>query len=368
MKTCVAVFGLALVAPVYGGAHPQHWSGGHHRFHNPSRYGLTASGSVVSSAPTGTVPAVVVGGGIWNSSAVLATAPGFDLGLLDECYRPNGVPMGWLPDGVDIMTIQNKVDPTYPPCTYGNYAQITSATSMTGPNAQMDSQSTNSSTQGAIYTIALQPLIPFSEISASAVATSMNEILADGPEIIWLRLAHEMNWYIDTNTINTDPSVRYHGTTAEFKAMWQAVATAVDRSRVKMFWSAVPPFAPGDTVETLNTEWFPGSEYVDIVGLDAYGEILSGEQATFETMMGAFCALYPDIPVALAETGWLNGGTMEEKEYWLGQVSAKETLDVCPQYIGFSWFEYDKDGDYRIVMGDDGNIAKTILADVAVSS
>ena len=103
-----------------------------------------------------------------------------------------------------------------------------------------------------------------------------------------------------------------------------------------MFWSAVPPFAPGDTVETLNTEWFPGSEYVDIVGLDAYGEILSGEQTTFETLMGAFCALYPDIPVALAETGWLNGGTVEEKEYWLGQVSAKETLDVCPQYIGKS--------------------------------
>ena len=242
--------------------------------------------------------------------------------------------MGWLPDGVDIMTIQNKVDPSYGPCTYGNYAQITSATSMTGPNSQMDAQAMPSALQGAIYDIALQPLIPFSEVSASAVAASMNGLLAKGHEMVWLRLAHEMNWYIDSNSINTDPSVRYHGTADEFKAMWQAVAKAVDRSRVKMFWSAVPPFAPGDTVDTLDAKWFPGSEYVDIVGLDAYGEILSGEQATFETLMGEFCRKYPHIPVALAETGWLMGGTVEQKKFWLGQVTAKETLDVCPQYIG----------------------------------
>ena len=156
---------------------------------------------------------------------------------------------------------------------------------------------------------------------------------------MWLRLAHEMNWYIDTNTVNTDPTVKYHGTTDEFKAMWQAVAKAVDRSRVKMFWSAVPPFKAGDTVDTIHEEWFPGSEYVDIVGLDAYGEMLSGEQSTFEMQMSAFCKKYPDTPVALAETGWLNGGTAAQKEFWLKEVSAKETLDVCPQYIGESIFD-----------------------------
>ena len=244
--------------------------------------------------------------------------------------------MGWLPDGVDIMTIQDQVNSSYGPCTYGNYAQITSATSMSGPNAQMDAQALPSSLNGAIYDIALQPFIPFSEVSASAVAASMNRILAKGPQIIWLRLAHEVNWYIDTNTINTDPTVKYHGTTDEFKAMWQAVANAVDRSRVKMFWSLVPPFKAGDTVDTLDAEWFPGSEYVDIVGLDAYGEILNGEQVTFEVQMGEFCKKYPHIPVALAETGWLQGGTTEQREYWLKEVSAKETLDVCPQYIGKS--------------------------------
>ena len=244
--------------------------------------------------------------------------------------------MGWLPDDGNIMTIQNQVGPPKGPCTYGNYAQITSATSMSGPDAQMDLTSMNSSLYGAIYIIALQPYIPFAQVSASAVAASMEKLLAQGPEIIWLRLAHEVNWYIDTNDLNTDPTVKYHGTTDEYKAMWQAVAKAVDRSRVKMFWSLIPPFAPGDTVDTMDKEWFPGSEYVDIAGLDAYGEILSGEQTTFEYQMGAFCKKYPDIPIALAETGWLQGGTAEQKKFWLEQISAKETMEVCPQYIGES--------------------------------
>ena len=345
---------------MYGNAHPQHGGGVHQRFHITT-HGPAVSSLSVSSAAIESSPVAVVGGGTPSSSAVISpssvhsiTSPHSNhttstsnstsplaasiagLGLSPECYRPNGVPMGWLPDGVNITTIQSQVDSLHGPCTYGNYAQITSTTSMSGAALQMDTQALPSSLKGAIYIIALQPYIPFSEVSASAVVASMNKILAEGSQTIWLRLAHEVNWYIDTNTINTDPTVKYHGTTEEYKAMWQAVAKGVDRSRVKMFWSLIPPFQPGDTVDTMDAEWFPGSEYVDIVGLDAYGEILSGEQATFELMMGAFCAKYPHIPVALGETGWLQGGTTAQKEYWLGQVSSKETLKVCPQYIGES--------------------------------
>ena len=346
MKTCVALLLLALIAPIHGKAHPRR----HHRFHSSSEYGPTASSSSVSSAfiagPTGSpIPVQNITSPLSNSTTPLSndTSPGSGVGLSPNCYRPNGVPMGWLPDGVDIMTIQNQVNSFHGPCTYGNYAQITSATSMTTPISQMDSQAMPSSLHGAIYNIALQPFIPFSEVSASAVAASMNKILAEGPQIIWLRLAHEMNWYIDTNTINTDPTVKYHGTTDEFKTMWQEVAKAVDRSRVKMFWSPIPPFKPGDTVDTLDADWFPGSEYVDIVGLDAYGQLWNGEPATFEQQMGAFCGKYPDIPVALGETGWLQGGTAEQKEFWLGQVTGKDALKACPQYIGESLVD---DGRY----------------------
>ena len=328
MKTCTAILGLALAVPIHGKAHPHYWDGSHHLSHSLSKYVPAASASSASSTATQSWPAAVVAGGPLSSSTGTTASPSTQdgitspqsnntapnsnntssasksgVGLSPTCYRPNGVPMGWLPDGVDIMTIQNQVDPSHGPCTYGDYAHITSTTSMSGPDSEMDAQAKPSSLHGAIYNIALQPFIPFSEVSASAVATSINKILAEGPQVIWLRLAHEVNWYIDTNTQNTDPSIKYHGTTDEFKAMWKGVAKAVDRSRVKMFWSPVGPFGDGETVDTLDAKWFPGSEYVDIVGLDAYGQVINGKEATFEGHMSAFCKKYPDIPVALGETG-----------------------------------------------------------------
>lgn len=116
---------------------------------------------------------------------------------------------------------------------------------------------------------------------------------------------------------------------------------AVDRARVKMFWSPVGPFKQGDTVDTLDKDWFPGHAYVDIVGLDAYGQVINGKPMTFEKAMGAFCNKYANFPVALAETGWLRGGTKAEKEYWLREVSSKDTLRVCPRYIGESSFFFE---------------------------
>ena len=339
MKTCFAVLGLALVVPIHGKAHLQGRDSGHKRFHSLSVGGGALSSSAGTAASPYATQAITnpqSNDTITTSNSTTSSASGSGVGLSANCYRPNGVPMGWLPDGVDILTIQNQIDSSHGPCTYGDYAQITSATSMSKPDSQMDAQAMPSSLHGAIYNIALQPFIPFSEVSASAVAASMNKILAEGPQVIWLRLAHEVNWYIDTNTKNTDPSIKYHGTTDEFKAMWKAVAKAVDRSRVKLFWSPVGPFKPGDTVDTLDAEWFPGSEYVDIVGLDAYGQNINGKETTFEAQMSAFCGKYPDIPVALGETGWLQGGTAAQKEYWLGEVSSKKTLEVCPQYIGES--------------------------------
>lgn len=375
MKSFLAVIGCALVVPIYGKTHP--WAGGHKRFHNLKS---SMSASAVVAGATGSVQTIyplqfndTTSSLNGTSSSLNATSssingtssnapPGVEIGLRENCYRPNGVPMGWLPAGVNISTIQDKVNSDYRPCTYGNYAQITSESSMTNPDSQMDSPGMPSSLKGAIYTIALQPFIPFAEVSAASVNASMTQLLAEGPEIVWLRLAHEMNWYTDTNPLNTDPTVSYVGTPQEFKTMWQSVANTVDRSRVKMFWSAVPPYKAGDSVDTIDAMWFPGDEYVDIVGLDAYGEVINGEQVTFDFHMKDFCAKYPKIPVALAETGWINGGSADQKQYWLKQVSSADTMKTCPQYIGFSWFEYDKDGDYRIVMGDDGNLAAPVLA------
>ena len=330
MKTCVVLFGLALVVPIFGKAHPQHFGNIHQRFQSSSQSSVPAT-PTSSTAPTA-VSSSYSGTPSPESSGTTPSGFGSGLGLSPNCYRPNGVAMGWLPAGVNISTIQDQVDASQGPCTYGNYAQITSTTSM--PDSEMDTQAMPASLQGAVYVIALQPFIPFNQVSPSAVNASMNKLLAEGSEVIWLRLAHEMDWYSDMNYLNTDPSVKYHGSYDEFKAMWQAIATTVDRSRVKMFWTPVGPFKAGDTVDTLDANWFPGGEFVDIVGLDAYGQLYNGNETTFEIRMKDFCAKYPDHPVHLGETGWLQGGSADQKEYWLGQVTAKETLEICPNYVG----------------------------------
>jgi len=80
----------------------------------------------------------------------------------------------------------------------------------------------------------------------------MKKLLTKGPPIVWLRLAHEVNWlaitspiptadpltsprYIETNPKNTDKSNKYHGSPQDFKTMWQNVYNAIDHSTTKLF-------------------------------------------------------------------------------------------------------------------------------------
>ena len=247
------------------------------------------------------------------------------------------------------------------------------------PDSQIQAHAAEAAKAGAVCTIALQPCIPFSHINAQAVVASMKIFSPEAPPIVWLRPAHEVNWfashapistddpltihrYIDTNPKNTDKSNKYHGSPQDFKPRWQNVYNAIDHSTTKLFWSPVGPFAPGDTIQSLNATWYPGDAYVDIVGLDAYGQPNpDGSQSTFDSSLGKYYDFYHNKPVALGETGWLKGGTAELRKYWLGQVSGVEARRRCPNYVGLAWFEYEKDGDYRVVMGGAGKLAKGVL-------
>ena len=117
-----------------------------------------------------------------------------------------------------------------------------------------------------------------------------------------------------------------------------------------------------DTVESIGTSWWPGAEYVDIVGMDAYPQT----EQTFADVFGDFYDTYAkanNLPFALGETGFgLTGGTDDQKKYWLTQVSSAAALERCPNYLGFSWFEYNKagEGDFRVVMGNT-NIAAEVF-------
>ncbi|KAK3172612.1 hypothetical protein OEA41_005936 [Lepraria neglecta] len=116
------------------------------------------------------------------------------------------------------------------------------------------------------------------------------------------------------------------------------------------------------TITSIGGSWFPGTEYVDIVGLDVYAKSTS---TSFADAFGEFYDTYAapnNLPFVLGETGWFDGGSDSEKIYWLGQVSGAQARERCPLYEGFSWFEYDKpsEGDFRVVMGS-SDLASQVL-------
>ena len=177
----------------------------------------------------------------------------------------------------------------------------------------------------------------------------MTKFTDAGVPEVWLRFAHEMNYYVTDGT--------YHGTASDFVTAWKNVAAAVKANpKVKMFWS--PNNVKGDNSQL--TPWWPGADTVDVVGIDVYPDSQDGFAASFQGFHDTYAAPY-NLPFALGETGWANGGSDSEKRYWLEQVSGEAAKQSCPLYVGFSWFEYYKEGDdYRVVAGDE-NIAKGVL-------
>ena len=170
-----------------------------------------------------------------NTSNPPSTTPSNGVSVPANCFKPNGVPVGWLPDGVNITLLQNKVAPGTTACTYGDYAHIRSTTDY--GDDEIAGSASAAAEAGTVFTISLQPYIPFNQVEVQNIVASMEKILEAGNQVVWLRFAHEMNWYIDTNTQNTDTP--YIGSTDDFKTLWKNIATAVDREKVKMFWYVI---------------------------------------------------------------------------------------------------------------------------------
>ena len=162
---------------------------------------------------------------------------------------------------------------------------------------------------------------------------------------VWLRYAHEMNYYSEAGS----QGGHYIGTADEFQTSWAAMSAAVESNpQIKMFWS--PNSASPDALK----QWYPKSGRVDVMGIDVYPR----KQQSFVDTCGAFCEAFStaEIPFAIGETG----AGPELKEFWLRELVNPDAKKACPNYLGFSWFEYDKEADFRVITGG-SNIAKGIL-------
>ena len=306
-----------------------------------------ASGSPTAGGGSGNPSGTSIARPAQSSAGLLNTSGNATIGngkvtLPAGCESKNGIGIGWLPDsesGSSLTTIVSALGGVKP-CWAGYYAHITSST---WDGSELTSQVAQVKAGGAPYPImiaSVQPYIDFSAVPAMAsqFTTVMNELTSQGLTV-WLRFAHEMNYY-DSSAAG----YQYKGTSQEFSTAWGAVSDAVKANpNVLMFWS--PNAATASQLQSAG--WYPSSGDIDVIGIDVYSK---GATQTFADAYGDFCNGFGNIPFVIGETG--SDSASADKTNWLQQLTSTEAKTTCPNYLGFSWFEYNKEGvEYRVATG-----------------
>ncbi|KAI0379243.1 glycoside hydrolase superfamily [Hypomontagnella monticulosa] len=273
-----------------------------------------------------------------------------DLGLPSGGLKgKNGVAWGWNPDvgaGTQMSAITSAAD-NKKPSTYGLYSQITSNSGY--DPSQLTGRMADIKASGAVLVAHVMPTgLKLSEVDvkiAGDIANMVKQFTSQGVEV-WLRFAHEVNWYT-----TPDASPRYYGNAADFIKAWKIVHDAVkDIEGCLMFWS------PNQGSVSDLQKWFPGADYVDIVGVDVY---VSDTKATFENTFGDFYNTFAkgyNKHMALGETG--NRVNNWDVKANLVKQLANTYLKAYPCFQSVTWFEYLKvessgqpSTDHRVIMG-----------------
>ncbi|KAL9613991.1 MAG: hypothetical protein Q9167_001471 [Letrouitia subvulpina] len=312
--------------------------------------------TLTSTGTGGYNPSGTAGASFPSSSG--SSTDGNDTGPLnipDNCLKKNQIAVGWLPSAPEDLTQITSTVGGAGACFYGQYSQIKGNPYDGSQLTQVMDVVKNS---GAIFIPSVMPTLPLSDVTAevaSQIATSMAKFVEQNIEV-WLRFAHEMNWYVTDGT--------YHGTASEFVTAWKNVAQAIQKNpvtagKVKMVWS--PNNVGGNSQKLISDGWWPGPETVDLVAIDIYPD----PGASFEDKFGDFYKTFSvefGKPFVIAETGSDKSDATAKKE-WLEQISSAQAKSVAPNYVGFAWFEYNKDGiDFRVATGGNEDIARSVLA------
>ncbi|GAA5872753.1 hypothetical protein JCM3774_005051 [Rhodotorula dairenensis] len=302
---------------------------------------VTGSGSADQSSPTGSAssPAETsgAGGGGGGKKGGALVLPG---------ASRNNIGIGFLPD----YKTQNMRDITkgleIKSSFYGWYAQLPKAGAWDG--AQLLWQMDDIKACNCIFQPAVMPTNGWAGLTASddsqakAIAAVMKKFTDEGIEV-WLRFAHEVNWYTTDGT--------YQGGVDDFKAAWAVVAKAVaDNDKVKMF------FTPNVAAKLEDyVHWYPDDPTtVDYLGIDYYPRSAS------ESFLDHVQPLYNKYcksgltKFAMGETGTGWEASIKERLAWLDQLTSAETAKAMPHYVGIAWFNYDKEEEFRLwIEGDE---------------
>lgn len=150
------------------------------------------------------------------------------------------------------------------------------------------------------------------------------------PFPVLIRFAHEMNgdWY-PWGTQNGNTPEQYLNA---YKRVW-AMFKAAGVTNVKFVWSP--------NVDFPVAPFYPGDQYVDYVALDGYNWDTSSPEQVFGSTIDAIKAI-TSRPLFVGETGCPE---YSGKAKWISDFFA---LLKSRSLVGFIWFNYNKEQDWRI--------------------
>ncbi|SCV71434.1 BQ2448_3022 [Microbotryum intermedium] len=171
---------------------------------------------------------------------------------------------------------------------------------------------------------------------------------------VWLRFAHEANWYQRDGT--------YEGSVRDFKEGWSVVAAACKQiaPHVKMWFT--PNVA---TLEEYDRYYPDDHSTVHLIGIDYYPKVLSTANfvAVMKPLHDKYCKESGPY-FAIGETGPGSRVSMRERMNWLKHILSPETKAQLPFFIAVTWFNLLKTGiNYRIAdaSGDTSSAVKLFL-------
>ncbi|GAA5899637.1 hypothetical protein JCM5296_001382 [Sporobolomyces johnsonii] len=318
----------------------------------PTTVTVTLSGGYVSTTTElGSSAATPTASSTSSTSSSTSSIGNGTGGLILSGVSKNNIGIGFLPDynGETMSDITSGLE--IKSSFYGWYAQLPESGDWDG--SQLTSQMSDVKNCSCIFQPAVMPTTGWTGLTSTdnsqalAIAKVMQQFTDEGITV-WLRFAHEVNYYQTDGT--------YQGTAEDFKEGWATVAAAVaDNDLVKMFFT---PNVAGSLDDYLS--YMPSdTSTIDYIGIGTYTRSYyypkDSSQSFVDTMQGLYDQYCKNgtIKFAIGETGLGWNGTIDERLAWLAQITSEATATAMPNFVGVSWFNYLKGEDFRLWIPDD---------------
>jgi hypothetical protein len=170
---------------------------------------------------------------------------------------------------------------------------------------------------------------------------------------IFLRWGHEMNgnWYPWSGAMNGGAE----GGPEKYIAAYRHVHdlfVADGATNVVWVWCPLVTDVPAEPWNHWSN-YYPGDEYVDWVGLDAYNWGTASDCCVWTTFPSLITALYQDYkdvkPLMLPETSSAEVGG--DKAAWIGEMH-RTLMENYTAIKAVVWFDIDKETDWRIASSE----------------